>query len=199
VIAAADGYSYLHLILVAGIIIFAVGAKIAVAHGESPLSTAARLTLCGGVALYLIGHAAFRLRLLETLSWLKLGAAGSCLAVVALAHGLPAWAMPAAVTLVLTLLVACETITEASEVVPRSLTVEARPLARGASLTVRLRPTWPVRKPVAAAEGAGFEPADRYARSPVFKTGAFDRSATPPWLCLIDASRGRGSPRGIQH
>ena len=31
-----------------------------------------------------------------------------------------------------------------------------------------------------AAEGAGFEPADRGCRSPVFKTGAFDRSATPP-------------------
>jgi low temperature requirement protein LtrA len=118
VIAAADSYSYLHLILVAGIIIFAVGAKIAVAQVEVPLSTAARLTLCGGVALYLIGHAAFRLRLLGKLSWPKLGAAGSCLAVIALADGLPAWTTPGAVTLVLTLLIACETITEATEVAP---------------------------------------------------------------------------------
>src|SRR5205807_714366 len=32
VLAASDAYSYLHLLLVAGIIIFAVGAKFAVAH-----------------------------------------------------------------------------------------------------------------------------------------------------------------------
>ena len=31
-----------------------------------------------------------------------------------------------------------------------------------------------------AAEGAGFEPAVRGYRTPVFKTGAFVRSATPP-------------------
>jgi low temperature requirement protein LtrA len=116
VIAAADSYSYLHLILVAGIIIFAVGAKIAVAHVESPLSSAARLTVCGGVALYLIGHTAFRLRLLGTLSWPKLTAAGSCLAVIALTDGLPAWTTPGAVTLVLTLLVAWEMITERLDV-----------------------------------------------------------------------------------
>ena len=30
------------------------------------------------------------------------------------------------------------------------------------------------------AEGAGFEPAVQGYRTPVFKTGAFDHSATPP-------------------
>ena len=30
------------------------------------------------------------------------------------------------------------------------------------------------------AEGAGFEPAARVRRAPVFKTGALNRSATPP-------------------
>jgi hypothetical protein len=34
--------------------------------------------------------------------------------------------------------------------------------------------------PCYRAEGEGFEPPDRVTRSPVFKTGAFDRSATPP-------------------
>jgi len=38
VLAAADGYSYLHLLLVAGIIVFAVGAKGTVAHAGDPLS-----------------------------------------------------------------------------------------------------------------------------------------------------------------
>src|ERR671929_37341 len=50
VLAAADGYSYLHLVLVAGIIVFAVGAKDAVAGVTDPLSDAARLALCGGTA-----------------------------------------------------------------------------------------------------------------------------------------------------
>ncbi len=30
------------------------------------------------------------------------------------------------------------------------------------------------------AEGVGFEPTIRYERIPVFETGAFNRSATPP-------------------
>ena len=33
------------------------------------------------------------------------------------------------------------------------------------------------------AEGVGFEPTDTLV-SPVFKTGAFSRSATPPWSFL---------------
>src|SRR5213078_725120 len=56
VLAAADAYSYLHLLLVAGIIVFAVGAKGAVAHVADPLTEGARLALCGGVAAYLAGH-----------------------------------------------------------------------------------------------------------------------------------------------
>jgi low temperature requirement protein LtrA len=63
VVAAADAYSYLHLILVAGIVIFAVGMGLAIRDVGAPLSDAGRLALCGGVAVYLLGHAAFRLRL----------------------------------------------------------------------------------------------------------------------------------------
>ena len=64
VLAAADAYSYLHLVMIAGIIVFATGAKLAIAGSDDPLGDAARLALCGGVALYLVGHAAFRWRLL---------------------------------------------------------------------------------------------------------------------------------------
>ena len=111
-LAAADGYSYLHLALVAGIIIFAVGAKSAVAQGASPLSAAARLALCGGVALYLIGHAAFRLRLAAAFSVATVCAAGACVAVVAITARRPASATSGAVALVLALLVARETLSE---------------------------------------------------------------------------------------
>ena len=60
-LAAADGYSYLHLVIVAGIITFAVGVKVLTRDSVSaPLPDAARLALCGGVAMYLVGHAALR-------------------------------------------------------------------------------------------------------------------------------------------
>jgi low temperature requirement protein LtrA len=110
VLAAADGYSYLHLVLVAGIIVFAVGAKEAIAHVDDPLSTGARLALCGGVAMYLAGHAAFRLRMTGEVSGAKLAAAAACLLVFVVAGSWPAWATAAAVTAVLTLLVISESI-----------------------------------------------------------------------------------------
>ena len=64
VLAGSDGYSYLHLPLIAGIVVFAVGARASVVHASTPLSTGARLCLCCGVALYLAAHAAFQRRLL---------------------------------------------------------------------------------------------------------------------------------------
>jgi low temperature requirement protein LtrA len=112
VLAAADAYSYLHLLLVAGIIVFAVGAKNAVAHVDDPMSDAARLTLCGGVALYLIGHTAFRLRMVGTASRAKVGAAVASIALFAAGGDAPAWAIAAGLTFVLTVLVVSEMITE---------------------------------------------------------------------------------------
>jgi low temperature requirement protein LtrA len=112
VLAAADGYSYLHLVLVAGIIVFAVGAKDAVAGVTDPLSDAARLALCGGTALYLAGHAGFRLRMTGTLRYAKVVAAAACLVLFAAAAGLPAWATAGLLTGILAVLVAFEAISE---------------------------------------------------------------------------------------
>jgi low temperature requirement protein LtrA len=110
VLAAADGYSYIHLLLVAGIIVFAVGAKHAVENVADPLSDPARLALCGGVALYLIGLAGFTLRMLGTVSAEKLLAALGALVVFAVGSDLPAWATAALVAAILGLLVARETL-----------------------------------------------------------------------------------------
>jgi low temperature requirement protein LtrA len=63
VLAAADAYSYIHLLLVAGIVLFAFGAKWAIAGVDIELDPVARAGLFGGVALYLVGHCAFRLRM----------------------------------------------------------------------------------------------------------------------------------------
>jgi len=110
VLAAADAYSYLHLLLVAGIIVFAVGAKGAVAHVADPLSEGARLALCGGVAAYLAGHWAFGVRLGAPLTLAKPIAAAACLVVFAVAGGLPAWATAGMVAGVLAILVVYETV-----------------------------------------------------------------------------------------
>src|SRR4051794_5228314 len=91
VLAAADGYSYIHLVLVAGIIIFAVGVKASTGGVGQPLGDAARLCFCGGVALYLAGHAAFRLRMTGALELVKVAAAAAALVVFALTPSAAAW------------------------------------------------------------------------------------------------------------
>jgi low temperature requirement protein LtrA len=108
VLAAADAYSYIHLILVAGIIVFAVGAKVAVAHPDDPLSDGARLALCGGVATYLSGLVAFRLRLLRSVDWDQVAGAIAVMAVFALTVNARAWGTAAVLTAVLAVLVGRE-------------------------------------------------------------------------------------------
>jgi low temperature requirement protein LtrA len=108
VLAAADGYSYLHLVLVAGIIVFAVGVKLAVHDVGHELAAAARLALCGGVALYLVGHVAFRLRMVGSVGWEKLVAAGALLLLYAVGAAWPAWTLEAAVAILLGAMCAVE-------------------------------------------------------------------------------------------
>jgi len=59
---ARDSYSHLHLPMVAGIILFAVGAKKTLGDVGEPLKLVPAVALCGGVALYLVAHVLFRLR-----------------------------------------------------------------------------------------------------------------------------------------
>jgi low temperature requirement protein LtrA len=60
---ARDLYSYLHLPMVAGVVLFALGLKTTLAHVEGTLGTIPALGLCAGVALYLLAHVASRLRI----------------------------------------------------------------------------------------------------------------------------------------
>ena len=102
VLAAADGYSYLHLVIVAGIITFAVGVKV-LARGaiSSPLATSPRLALCCGVALYLLGNAAFRMRMSGEIGYERLIVALAATALFAVGGGLPAWVIAAVLTVLL--------------------------------------------------------------------------------------------------
>lgn len=59
---ARDAYSYLHLPMVAGIVLFAFGLETTLHNVESSLEAVPATGLYGGVALYLLGHIGLRLR-----------------------------------------------------------------------------------------------------------------------------------------
>jgi len=58
---ARDVYTYLHLPMVAGIVLFAFAMKTTLAHVGDELDTIPALGLCGGPALYLLAYVALRL------------------------------------------------------------------------------------------------------------------------------------------
>jgi low temperature requirement protein LtrA len=60
---ARDAYSYLHLPMVAGIVLFAFGLKTTLPDVAAPLQTLPAIGLLGGIALYLLAHVALRLRI----------------------------------------------------------------------------------------------------------------------------------------
>jgi low temperature requirement protein LtrA len=78
-----------------------------------PLTDAARLALCGGIALYLLGNVAFRLRMAGAVGYSKLAGVVGLLAVFAAGGRLSALWIAALATLVLTTLCALETLTSA--------------------------------------------------------------------------------------
>jgi low temperature requirement protein LtrA len=59
---ARDAYSYLHLPMVAGIVLFAFGLKTTLADVDISLATVPALGLCGGVSLYFLAHVGLRIR-----------------------------------------------------------------------------------------------------------------------------------------
>jgi low temperature requirement protein LtrA len=87
---ARDSYTYLHTPMVAGIILFALGVKMTLAHYGEPLEDVPALGLCGGVALYLLAHVAFRLRNVHSLNTARLTVAIVLCAMVPVATTIPA-------------------------------------------------------------------------------------------------------------
>jgi low temperature requirement protein LtrA len=106
---ARDSYSYIHFLMVAGIILFALGLKKTLGHVEDPLDTVPAFALLGGVALYLLGLVTFRYRHVHTINRRRLLLALVLLALVPAATELPALAILAIVTVLLWALIAYET------------------------------------------------------------------------------------------
>jgi low temperature requirement protein LtrA len=75
---ARDVYTYLHLPMVAGIILFAFALKVALAHDGAELDTIPALALCGGPALYLFAYVGVRFRISRVLRGGRLIAGVAC-------------------------------------------------------------------------------------------------------------------------
>jgi low temperature requirement protein LtrA len=98
---ARDNYSYLHMPMIAGIVLFALGLKVTTHDAGDSLSGIPAAALCGGLSLYFLAHVAMRLRLVRLIrrttserpSWIgpgRLAAAIGTLLLIPAALELPA-------------------------------------------------------------------------------------------------------------
>ena len=107
-----NAYSYVHMPLVIGIVLVALGLKKTLEYvGDSekhtlsdPLSAVSLAALVGGVVIYLLAHVTFKRLTVHTLSYLRLATAAMLLAAYPLILQIPAMAQLA---VVMVLLVAC--------------------------------------------------------------------------------------------
>lgn len=81
-----NAWGYAHYVMLLGIVILAVGIKKMVGHAFEELHWDAALALSGGVALYLLGHAAFLMLTHLRGVYHRLAAAALVMAVIPLGH-----------------------------------------------------------------------------------------------------------------
>jgi low temperature requirement protein LtrA len=79
---ARDVFTLAHYPLVLGIILFAVAAKKTVAAPGEPLSGAGRFALGAGLAVFLLGFAAARYRIVRRVAYERVAAAAACVVAV---------------------------------------------------------------------------------------------------------------------
>jgi low temperature requirement protein LtrA len=97
---ARDTYTYLHLPMVAGIVLFAFAMKETLAHVGDVLDTVPALCLAGGSAVYLFAYVAVRWRVSHTARGGRLAAAVACALLIPVALTVPAIGALAALTAV---------------------------------------------------------------------------------------------------
>ncbi|MEA2473849.1 MAG: hypothetical protein QOE06_1764 [Thermoleophilaceae bacterium] len=107
---ARDSYGYLHLPMIAGIVLGAMGLKKTLGNVDHELALVPAVAMYGGVTLYLLAHVAFRLRNVRTLNSQRLVAALLFVALIPVAIRIPALAALAIVAGLLVALIAYEAI-----------------------------------------------------------------------------------------
>ncbi|HWM11892.1 MAG TPA: low temperature requirement protein A [Solirubrobacteraceae bacterium] len=105
---ARDSYSYLHLPMVAGIVLAALGLKKTLEHIDEPLKVVPAAALLGGIAIYLVAHVFFRYRNVHRVSWQRLVAATVLVALVPAAVELDALVTLAIAVVLLVVLIVYE-------------------------------------------------------------------------------------------
>jgi low temperature requirement protein LtrA len=105
---ARDSYSYIHLLLVAGIVLTAYGLKTVLHDTGGHLHGVQSFALFGGVAIYLLGLVCFRLRHVRTLNRRRLVLAVVLLALVPLGTEVAALVPVAVLDLLLWSMIALE-------------------------------------------------------------------------------------------
>jgi low temperature requirement protein LtrA len=106
---ARDSFTYLHLPMVAGIVLFAFGVKETLAHVHAHLGSVEAVALTGGVALYLVALSGLKRRNIGSWNYPRLVAAGLLACLAPVATQVPALASLALVAAVACSLVAYET------------------------------------------------------------------------------------------
>lgn len=87
---ARDSYSYIHLLMVAGIVLMSFGMKVTIGHYDENLHDVPAFALLGGLAIYLLGLVAFRWRHVHSLNRHRLGLAIVLLFLIPVATAVPA-------------------------------------------------------------------------------------------------------------
>jgi low temperature requirement protein LtrA len=105
---ARDAYTYLHVVMVAGVIVAAVGDELVIAHPTETLATAAVIAVVAGPAIYLLAHALFRLRMAGTVSVKRLAGAAACLLAGATGGFAPGWVLQALIVAILAAVIVAE-------------------------------------------------------------------------------------------
>ncbi|HEU4598130.1 MAG TPA: low temperature requirement protein A [Solirubrobacterales bacterium] len=87
---ARDSYSLIHLLIVSGIVLIALGMKVTIGHHGEDLDEVPAFALLGGLAIYLLGLVCFRYRHVHTINRRRLGLAIVLLFLVPVATAVPA-------------------------------------------------------------------------------------------------------------
>jgi low temperature requirement protein LtrA len=110
---ARDAYTYLHVVLVAGVIVSAVGDELVIAHPTEMLSAPEVVAVVAGPAIYLLGHALFRLRMEGSLGLKRLFGALACLVAGGIGMFVPALVLAGLLIAVLVAVIGSEYIAAA--------------------------------------------------------------------------------------
>jgi low temperature requirement protein LtrA len=105
---ARDAYTYLHVVIVAGVIASAVGDELVIAHPTEVLPGPQVAAVVAGPAIYLLAHALFRLRLAGSVSRKRLSGALVCAAVGIVGIFTPALVVAALLIFVLVAVIVSE-------------------------------------------------------------------------------------------